>query len=33
VIVYTWTEDEEDDEIWIPNVYVTTPGEVVRKSY
>jgi hypothetical protein len=33
VIVYTWTEDEEDDEIWIPNVYVTTPGQVVWLSY
>ena len=32
VIVYTW-EDEEDDEIWFQNVYITTPGQVVRLSY
>lgn len=32
VIIFTWS-DEEDDEVWIPNVYVTTPGQVVRLSY
>jgi hypothetical protein len=34
VIIYTWSwSEEEDDEIWIPNVYVTTPGQIVRLSY
>lgn len=32
VIVYTW-EDEEDDEIWFQNIYITNPGQVVRLSY